>query len=273
VNPEEKIAFPFPTNTFLLTIPRMDAHTLHCPNCGAAASIDSTKCDHCGAGLATVACASCFGMIFLGSKFCPHCGARAGRIEDENETTNLSCPRCQVSLQSVAIGPAGEVKVHECPKCVGLWVNVETFEAICSDREQQALVLGGASSPPARIELKLEEVRYLSCPRCRTLMNRVNFAGRSGVIIDACRGHGTWFDRNELQNIVNFIRSGGLEIARERQQEQLEATKRRVTPVPAGSIGPTMNAPRTLGDGWDATDVIYLVLRELAEFFFTRPGR
>ena len=251
----------------------MDAHTLHCPNCGAAASIDSTKCDHCGAGLATVACPSCFGMIFLGSKFCPHCGARAGRIEDEEVSTHISCPRCQVSLQSVALGPTGDVKVHECPKCEGLWVNVETFDAICTDRDQQAVVLGGASPPPARIELKLEEVRYLPCPQCHTLMNRVNFASRSGVIIDACRGHGTWFDRNELQNIVNFIRSGGLEIARERQQEQLEAAKRRVAPAPAGPIEPSMNTPRTLGDGWDVGDVIYLVLSELAEFFFRRPGR
>lgn len=251
----------------------MDAQTLHCPNCGAAASSDSTKCEHCGAGLATIACPSCFGMIFLGSKFCPHCGARVGRTEAEDETVKLTCPRCEVSLQSVALGATGPVKVHECPKCVGLWVNVETFEAICADRDQQAIVLGGASPPPGRIELKLEEVRYLHCPKCRTLMNRVNFAGRSGVIIDTCRGHGTWFDRNELQHIVEFIRGGGLEMTRTLKQEQVEAARRQATPLPSPPIDPMTNTPGTWRDGWNIPDVIYLVLSELAEFFSDRPGR
>jgi Zn-finger nucleic acid-binding protein len=226
----------------------MDAQTLHCPDCGAPASSDATKCEHCGARLATIACASCFGMIFLGSKFCPHCGARVGRTEEESEAVNKPCPRCQVALQSIALGPKETVKMHECPKCEGLWVDVATFEAICTDREEQAIVLGGASTPPARVELTLEEVRYLHCPECHTLMNRINFAGRSGVIIDTCRGHGTWFDRDELQHIVDFIRTGGLEAAREFDREQLKDIKRRPA---AASIEPT--APQSRWpDAWDA---------------------
>jgi Zn-finger nucleic acid-binding protein len=212
-------------------------------------------------------------MIFLGSKFCPHCGARAGRTEEEDDAAQLACPRCQVSLQSVTLGPTGAVKVRECPKCVGLWVNVETFEAICADRDQQAVALGGASPPPGRVELKLEEVRYLPCPQCHTLMNRVNFAGRSGVIIDTCRGHGTWFDPDELQHIVQFIRDGGLELARARQQEQLEASRRRITPLPPPTIEPIPGLPHMSQERWDVSDVIYFVLRELAEFFTSRSGR
>ncbi|HSI12369.1 MAG TPA: zf-TFIIB domain-containing protein [Chthoniobacter sp.] len=196
-----------------------------------------------------------------------------GRTEDEDEAVKLTCPRCEVSLQSVALGPTGSVKVHECPKCVGMWVNVESFEAICADREQQALVLGGASPPPGRIELKLEEVRYLHCPQCRTLMNRVNFAGRSGVIIDTCRGHGTWFDRDEMQHIVEFIRDGGLEMARARKQEQVDTARRLATPLPRTSIDPLPGNPSTWRDGWNAVDVIYYVLSELVEFFSSRPGR
>lgn len=212
-------------------------------------------------------------MIFLGSKFCPHCGARAGRTEEEDEAVQLACPRCRVSLQSVALGPTGAVKVRECPKCVGLWANVETFEAICADRDQQAIVLGGASPPPGRIELKLEEVRYLPCPQCHTLMNRVNFADRSGVIVDTCRGHGTWFDRDELQHIVEFIRSGGLSMVRARQHDLLEAKRRLPTPLPRASIDPLPGHPSVLRDGWNVADVIYYVISELLEFFSSRPGR
>ena len=41
-------------------------------------------------------------------------------------------------------------------------------------------------------------------------MNRVNFARMSGVIVDACRGHGTYLDAGELHRIVKFIQSGGV---------------------------------------------------------------
>jgi Zn-finger nucleic acid-binding protein len=246
----------------------MDAQTLHCPDCGAPASTDATKCEHCGARLATIACPSCFGMIFLGSKFCPHCGARVGRTEDEDESVTKPCPRCQVALQSVALGANGAVKVHECPQCIGLWVDVETFEAICTDREQQTIVLGGASLPPARVQLTLDEVRYLHCPKCHTLMNRVNFAGRSGVIIDTCRGHGTWFDRDELQHIVDFIRTGGLEEARERERQELEAARRR--PPPPSGVGPIESDGHMSGSwysGRDFIDVLVIVGAALARLF------
>lgn len=250
----------------------MDAQTLHCPNCGAAASSDATKCEHCGSRLATIACPSCFGMIFLGSKFCPHCGARAGRMEAEEDTSQKSCPRCQVTLQSVTLGPTGSVKIHECGKCEGLWVDVATFETICTDHDQQAIVLGGASGPPERAVLTLDEVRYLPCPGCRKLMNRVNFAGRSGVIIDACRGHGTWFDRDELQHIVEFIRGGGLDAARERDRAQLEDLRRK-KPV-AASIEPTTSSSGGGGnwagpwvDGFDLIDVLVYVGGAIARLF------
>ena len=228
----------------------MDAQTLHCPDCGAAASSDAVKCEHCGARLATIACPSCFGMIFLGSKFCPHCGARVGRTEDEAETIKKPCPRCQVALQSYrARAKQDGEKWHECPKCARgsgwMWA---TFEAICTDREEQAIVLGGASPPPARVELTLEEVRYRRCPECHTLMNRVNFAGRSGVIIDTCRGHGTWFDRDELQHIVDFIRAGGLEAAREHEREQLKEPRH---PPPVASLEP-MAPQSSWPDAWHA---------------------
>jgi Zn-finger nucleic acid-binding protein len=57
-------------------------------------------------------------------------------------------------------------------------------------------------------------------------MNRVNFARCSGVVVDVCKGHGTWFDRDELSQIVEFIRGGGLEAARNKEKAQLEEARR-----------------------------------------------
>jgi hypothetical protein len=59
-------------------------------------------------------------------------------------------------------------------------------------------------------------------------MNRVNFAKCSGVIVDACRAHGTWFDENELRRIVEFIRSGGMDLARQKEKIELDAARRRL---------------------------------------------
>jgi Zn-finger nucleic acid-binding protein len=57
-------------------------------------------------------------------------------------------------------------------------------------------------------------------------MNRVNFGKRSGVIVDACAQHGTWFDADELRRVVEFVRDGGLERARVQERRQLEEERR-----------------------------------------------
>jgi len=60
------------------------------------------------------------------------------------------------------------------------------------------------------------------CPQCGQLMNRINFARCSGVVVDICKGHGTWFDRDELSAIVQFIRGGGLEVSRQKDKAEIE---------------------------------------------------
>src|SRR5437588_2419480 len=198
----------------------MNAQNLNCPNCGAAISSDSPQCQYCESKLATVACASCFGMMFLGSKHCPHCGAAAVDATSA-ELSVLKCPRCKINMSSVKIG--GEA-MRECERCGGLWLDVATFDRICANREEQSAMLGGASLTAAHhLELNADALRisYVPCPQCGQLMNRINFARCSGVIVDVCKGHGTWFDASELREIVEFIRGGGLEVSREREKRDI----------------------------------------------------
>jgi hypothetical protein len=58
-------------------------------------------------------------------------------------------------------------------------------------------------------------------------MNRVNFGRRSGIIVDVCRPHGTWFDADELPRVVTFVMHGGLEESERREIEQLKEEARR----------------------------------------------
>jgi Zn-finger nucleic acid-binding protein len=122
-------------------------------------------------------------------------------------------------MESVVIG---NTNLHECPTCEGIWADTDSLQRICADREQQAAVLGVARSLPTDIGNKLENIRYIPCPVCNTLMNRVAFAHCSRVVVDVCKAHGTWFDKDELRRIVEFIRAGGLEAARADEMEELE---------------------------------------------------
>jgi Zn-finger nucleic acid-binding protein len=225
----------------------MEAGTLNCPMCGASASTDSTKCEHCGARLATISCPSCFGMMFLGARFCSHCGASAARAV-ANPTAAERCPRCRVDMKAVVIGIC---ELRECPKCEGLWGDKDTLQQIYTDREKQAAVLG----MPQILKLDLtgtveRNIRYVPCPVCKSLMNRVNFARCSHVVVDVCAKHGTWFDKDELRRIVEFIRAGGMDRARAMEIGELERRRRELDAArTAGGMGEIMSAPAPSYDG------------------------
>lgn len=120
--------------------------------------------------------------------------------------------------------------MRECGQCGGLWVDKETLQKICDDHEKQEAVLGlgdletihPSETPSASQRM------YIPCPVCGTLMNRLNFAGCSGIVIDWCKPHGTWFDFNELPRVVEFIREGGLKKSREREKESIRSEKERM---------------------------------------------
>jgi Zn-finger nucleic acid-binding protein len=195
-----------------------DAASLHCPNCGAPVDPELRRCPYCKARLATVSCPSCFALMFEGSAFCAACGARGAR--SDTGTAAATCPDCKVAMRQLQLGATA---VLECDKCDGVWVDGETFEGLCADREAQAAVLhqyAGRTVAPGR-------VKYRPCVRCGKMMNRVNFARISGVIVDVCKGHGTFLDPGELHAIVQFIHGGGLQRARGRQLEELREQEQR----------------------------------------------
>jgi len=193
----------------------MEAGTLNCPECGAAVSSDSTQCQYCHALLETVACPKCMGMMFVGTKFCPHCGANTLELTFGSET-NLLCPRCHGKLQGLMVG---KTPLRECMGCGGIWIDVGSFDHLCSDVEDQTAATG-LKIPQATGQIA--GVHYLQCPQCHKLMNRLNYAERSGFIMNVCRQHGIWLDRDELREIIEFIRAGGLDKAKEKNLAEAE---------------------------------------------------
>jgi Zn-finger nucleic acid-binding protein len=200
-----------------------DVQSLHCPNCGAAVDPQGPRCPYCRARLATVSCPDCYALMFAGSVFCPHCGARAARTD--SKPSSHACPGCREPLVIVQVG---DIELLECRSCDGLWIDAADFERICANHEAQAAVLERwrpASTEPGRGAA----IHYRPCLICGKMMNRMNFGRLSGTIIDLCRGHGAFLDAGELHAIVTFIQAGGLDRARQREKDDLEEERHRLS--------------------------------------------
>jgi Zn-finger nucleic acid-binding protein len=162
--------------------------------------------------------------MFAGMEFCPHCGAKGSRTVYASAPA-LRCPGCMSDMGLVTVGTT---KMHECSACASLWLDAATFTQLCTVREERGAVAAfidvekGTTTPRTA---PLGAVRYVPCPVCAKLMNRQNFGHRSGVVIDVCKGHGVWFEHNELRAALRFIDSGGFERARQ-AEEQRQAVER-----------------------------------------------
>ncbi len=136
-----------------------------------------------------------------------------------------------IAVGSDAAG--GALGVSDCNACHGMWVGRETIERLVTTHADHAMVLALAPGVAARSanggkSVGVGAVRYRPCPACGSIMNRVNYARTSGIIVDVCKEHGTWFDAHELPALLDFVRRGGLDVARARETAALADERRRL---------------------------------------------
>lgn len=126
----------------------------------------------------------------------------------------------------------GALFLADCVSCHGLWVGRETIERLVTSRADDTILLalapGVGAQNAAGQSVGQGQVRYRPCPECLSLMNRVNYARISGIIMDVCKEHGTWFDAHELPALLEFVRRGGLDVARQREVRSLADERRRL---------------------------------------------
>lgn len=220
------------------------AETPRCPSCGAPAAAGAARCEYCHAVLATVSCPACFAVVFQGAAFCPHCGTALSRSQPVDQQTTR-CPACRGSMHWLKVG---STDLLECEACDGTWLEAATFERLCADRESQAAVLQHRPVEQAAAGTPTKAVHYKPCPRCGKLMNRMNFGRLSGAVVDVCRGHGTFLDRGELHQVVQFILDGGLERARQLERDDLIEQQHRLQGLERAQGGLSALGPPS---GWD----------------------
>jgi Zn-finger nucleic acid-binding protein len=202
------------------------AGELACPHCGGGVSPTASACRYCTAELLVKACPRCLSRVFHGHKHCPECGAELALAATGEVHADRVCPRCTHVLHARRVG---DIVIDECGACLGVFLDHVAIKRVVIDRAQsRAEALLGALP---RTEIKAipgaGQKMYLPCPVCRVVMNRKLFATGTGVIIDVCRTHGTFFDAGELPLIIDFVMNGGLERAQIKDIERMREAARR----------------------------------------------
>ncbi len=170
-------------------------------------------CPDCHAGIATVRCGACFHMNVPEDALCNACGEPLG-LEPVGEPTWVLCTHCDKPMQAFRGGPAS---LYDCDSCGGQFVERQLLHDLLERRQSY-----GETAPrrPRRFDPSSDPIVYMKCPMCRATMNRKNFGGFSGVIVDVCAQHGVWFDAGELPRVLSFVESGGLVEARKREEQE-----------------------------------------------------
>src|SRR5262245_60961169 len=134
---------------------------------------------------------------------------RSNTVVAKRHDRVLICPKCKDYLE---VALAEDIEVDHCPTCKGLWVDlVEEKELLHITPEvftiDELRRLRKLYKPLGRID----SAGYVACPVCQQLMQRRNWGSHSGVVVDKCLDHGTWYDINELEKIREYIALGGVE--------------------------------------------------------------
>ena len=122
----------------------------------------------------------------------------------------LDCPMCS-HITMIPLHEEG-AKVDYCPECKGIWVDFAGEKEVLEIRPNvfsldELKRLRKQYQPVAT----LEPVRYIHCPVCDELMNRKNWGSYSGVIVNRCDTHGTWYDDGKITKVREYVALGGIE--------------------------------------------------------------
>jgi Zn-finger nucleic acid-binding protein len=246
-----------------LQAPSDRAGLLACPQCGAGVPPTASTCEFCAAELLVKACPRCMARVFHGHKHCPECGAEL-ELAAAGEPTQMECPRCDAHLRARMVG---DIVIDECDHCRGLFLDHVAIKRLILDRKQTRaeVLLGALPRPEFEATVEPGGRMYLKCPTCRVVMNRKLFAAGSGVIVDVCRTHGTFFDAGELPAVIDYVMQGGLDAAekkkidRMRAEAQRERYNARIAQIEASRMQSTYDVGRGGGSAGALVDLLSLL--------------
>lgn len=253
----------------------------YCPACGGPnPDAGASSCRFCDGALvpvgtpdpaASVRCGRCGTSMAGGAGYCSTCGLALA--EPERHPVNGPCPSCGRALEGWSLSASGPYRgghpVAACHGCGGVWLPHATQRAMIESAAAEAERQGeAATNQVVRQQLPVgilaAAVVYRSCPSCGKTMARKNFGGCSGVIVDECPC-GTFFDTGELENVLAFVRSGGMQLARRRRDDD-ERRRREAAQQTAESQGSWAERE----GAWDSYDPTFSLTRWLTDWLVGR---
>ncbi|MEO8277092.1 MAG: zinc ribbon domain-containing protein [Thermoanaerobaculia bacterium] len=231
----------------VLLVPRMaaqEAPVVRCASCGAPRAAGAANCTFCHAPFAlgeaarNTLCPVCASRLGDDQRYCHSCGTLIAPETIAGGPTEFTCPACKPArkLSSRKISEStATLTMLECASCGGVWLGLRTFESlqlrakreVVAENLSRAPRRGRSSAAGAGQGASAAPVAYRPCPVCRKLMVRRNFAATSGTVIDVCGSDGLWFDAQELDSVLAWIRAGGLERSAVREAEENRESERR----------------------------------------------
>lgn len=116
-----------------------------------------------------------------------------------SEAGPTRCPAClEPEELTLWRSERADATVHYCGGCCGVWVKREVVDVL--GRNARADLLPLWIGPPL---IALDQPAYRACPACGTLMDRKSCGE---TVLDICGSHGIWFDREELEHFMGWVR-------------------------------------------------------------------
>ncbi len=113
-----------------------------------------------------------------------------------NTDDAMDCPFCKNAMITLELA---DVEIDHCIECGGIWLDAGELEMLLADTEAAKKLVESFEIEPNCAE------KPRPCPICDKKMQKV-LVGKSPpvLLIDRCiKGHGLWFDKGELQNIID----------------------------------------------------------------------
>lgn len=172
-------------------------------------------------------CKSCSAPLEPDTNRCQYCGVRNDVDLQAKQDFNIAnphserlCPQCNIALQTIDLNVTDHLYIERCQQCFGLFFDPGEIETLLDHAVSDAETVNIKHIQAINDDrYQAKKVKYLKCPVCRILMNRVSFGYRSGVIADRCAKHGIWLDNGEITHLMEWKKAGGQLLAQQQQQE------------------------------------------------------
>jgi len=106
------------------------------------------------------------------------------------------CPVCKESLVVLELE---QVEIDYCTSCDGVWLDAGELELLLETEEERRRLINLFKEAA-----DVKEKSY-SCAICGKHMKKFEIGVKGKVVVDKCKkNHGIWFDRGELQKVVEF---------------------------------------------------------------------